>query len=168
MTQRMSREVRRERLLVIMRAQFAKAETASDFSVKNIAMEEGVSEVWVYQLIGEEFESLRGELLSRRPAETPEDSLRRENTELRRRVRDLEEKLKIEMTGDYAAAIKIIEAQDEELRALNGLLRLYKKRLAEHGLLVNLDDVQTNSQGAEEEEKGDLSNAMNDLEEHVN
>ena len=51
---------------------------------------------------------------------------------------------------------------------MNGLLRLYKKRLAEHGLLVNLDDVQTNSQGAEEEEKGDLSNAMNNPEEHVN
>jgi hypothetical protein len=168
MTQRMNKEVRRERLLVIMRAHYAQAETISDFSVKNIATEEGVSEVWMYQLIGEEFEALRRKLLSKPPAETPEDKLRRENAQLRCRVSDLEEMFQIEITGDYAEAIKIIEAQDEEIRALNGLLRLYKKRLAEHGLLVELGDNETNSLSTQGEENDNLDSAVDDPQEHVN
>lgn len=146
MTERMSRDVRRERLLKIMREQFAHAKRPADFSIKKIAGEEGVSEVWVYKLIGEEFEELRSQFVPDPATESTEEKLRRENVELRQRVHEMEQKFEVETMGNYAEAIKIIEAQDEEIRALHGLKRLYEKRLKELGMIVNPESHQENFQ----------------------
>lgn len=137
MTQRMSKEQRRGQLLGITRTMFSQAKGLSDFTAKKIAEEAKVSEVWVYRLVGEEFSALRQILGNAdKTSATKEQKLLRENhrlrherDELRRSLSELKSEHTAELQGDYAEAIKVIEAQDEEIRGLRGLIALYEKRL---------------------------------------
>lgn len=136
MKQRMSRKERIKQLRRIMKARRAAAHTQEEFAVEDIAAEAEISVVWFYELVGEEYMELRGQLPGRRsPPSNTISKLRRENRELRAKVRALEQKREEERQEELAEAYNLIEEQDEMIRILQGRVRILE-RGAEAGRLV--------------------------------
>lgn len=133
MTKRMKKSDRRAQLLGIMETLHERATCQGDFTAERIAAEAGdISTVWVYELVGVEFRTMRSELKGpRRSPEDTERKLRDENHELRRRLEVLEAKYKAEIAGDFTAAVRHIEAQDEQIRYLVGRVNFLEGRLKE-------------------------------------
>jgi hypothetical protein len=133
MTERMSAEKRREQLLSVMKAVFAEARTQGDFTAQKVAHASGVSVVLLYRSVGKEFKELRGQLNGPRPDDTTLlNKLKSQIKELRRRVRELEGKLKAKM----AEVVRVIELLDEENRMLRSELRLLRQHLAESEVAI--------------------------------
>jgi hypothetical protein len=133
---RLSRALRREQLLGIMRELFAGASTPAEFTAGAIADAAGVSSVLVYRVIGVEFRELRGSLEGIRRAPGTEAKLRREIETLRRENRELKSSRKIAEGKEIAAAHELIEEQDEEIRRLCGRVELLEQRLKERETVV--------------------------------
>lgn len=132
-------EDRREQLLEVMRALYKRAKSQADFTAQLIADEAMVSVVWVYKLIGAEFKELRRSLKKTPPrSKSNESRLREENRDLRRRIREMENRYKVEVRNDYSGAIRHIEAQDEEIRVLRGRVKLLEWQLREAQVLVDV------------------------------
>lgn len=128
MRERMSAEKRREHLLRIMKAVFAEARTQSDFTAQKVAHAGGVSVVLLYRSVGKELKGLRGQLQGPRPDDTTLlNKMKGRIKELRRRVRELEDKLKAKV----AEVVRVIELIDGENRMLRSELMLLRQRLAE-------------------------------------
>lgn len=137
MKQRMSKSERKEQLLQVMNLVYEKAEDQSQFTAGIIADRGGVSTVLVYRRIGSEFKELRSTLPGiRRSPQTVESQLRQKNATLERDLEESKDKYKAELSGDYANAIRHIEALDEENRILRGRVSILEKRLKEAGLVV--------------------------------
>jgi hypothetical protein len=92
----MSKENRRIQLTTIMYSLFEPAEKQADFTVEMIATEAGISEVHVYNLIGEAFKRLRAKLPGpRRSPDTEKHALRRELTETKEQLKDLKPNMRL-------------------------------------------------------------------------
>lgn len=135
MSERMTKAARRAQLLHVMSSLYEQAKCRGDFTAERIAEAAGrISAVWVYRLVGAEYKELRSRLEGSHPSPGGnERKLRGEVVELRRRLRELEAKFKAEVTGDLSAAIRHIEAQDEQIRSLEGLVKALKSRLRAAG-----------------------------------
>ena len=134
MTQRMSGIERRAQLLTIMQEMHAKAQSQADFTAAKIAQAAGISTVMFYRLIGPEFQTLRSELPgSRRPTDEVMRTLRLENTDLRRQLREAREKLRTTAVEELDEAIRLMERLEEENLQLRSEVKLLRKRLQEGG-----------------------------------
>jgi len=136
-TKRMSRAKRREQLLGIMRTRYAGAISQAEFTAELIAADAGVSSVWVYELIGDEFMELRGTLEGgRRAPSTVTAELRAENKMLLRENRELKAQRKTDTERELAEAYQIIEEQDDLIRRLKSRNELLEERLKGQGTVV--------------------------------
>jgi len=134
MSQRMSATERRSQLLTIMQEMHRKAESQTDFTAEKIAQAAGISTVILYRLVRAEFQTLRSELPgSRRPTDEMMRTLRIENAELRRQLRETREKLRTTAVEELDEAIRLIERLEEENLQLRGEIKLLCKRLQEGG-----------------------------------
>ena len=89
----MSREDRRDQLLRIMTMRYAEARSQAEFTASSLACEAGVSAVWFYALVGEQFRRLRSTLPGPTPpAETLLATLKTEVLELRGLLKELKAK----------------------------------------------------------------------------
>jgi AraC-like DNA-binding protein len=134
MSQRMSATERRSQLLTIMQEMHLKAESQTDFTAEKIAQAAGISTVMLYRLVRAEFQTLRSELPgSRRPTDEMMRTLRIENADLRRQLRDTREKLRTTAVEEIDEAIRLMERLEEENLKLRGEVKLLRKRLQEGG-----------------------------------
>lgn len=137
MKRRMSKSERQKQLLHVMQLVYEGAKDQSEFTAGIIAERGGVSTVLVYRLIGDEFKSLRATLEgSRQSPQTVESHLRQKNAVLSRELKSSKDKYRVELSGDYANAIRHIESLDVENRILRGRVRILEQRLKEAGLVV--------------------------------
>lgn len=132
MRKRMNRSKRREHLLQIMNTIHKQATTQDDFTAEGIAKEAAISSVWLYKLVGLEFQELRSQLPgSRRTVNETISNLRSENAELRKQLEELRTKSTAILEEELAGGIFMIERLDEENRVLHSQLTLLRKRLEE-------------------------------------
>lgn len=133
MRERMSAEKRREQLLRVMKMVFAEAKTQADFTAQKVARACGVSVVLLYRSVGKEFKELRAQLDGPRPDDISLlNKLKGQVKELRRRVRELEEKLRAKV----AEVVRVMELLDEENRMLRADLKLLRQRIAESEVAI--------------------------------
>jgi DNA-binding transcriptional MerR regulator len=106
-----------------MKAVFADARTQTDFTAQKVARAGNVSVILLYRSVGKEFKELRAQLDGPRPDDTSLlNKLKKQVKELRRRVRELEDKLRAKV----AEVVRVMELLDEE----NRMLRADSKLLA--------------------------------------
>jgi uncharacterized membrane protein YccC len=132
MTQRMSATERRAQLLTIMQEMHAKAQSQADFTAAKIAQAAGISTVMLYRLVRPEFQTLRSELPgSQRPTDEVMRTLRLENADLRRQLREAREKLRTTAVEELDEAIRLMERLEEENLQLRSEVKLLRRRLEE-------------------------------------
>ncbi len=132
MSQRMSATERRSQLLTIMQEMHAKAQSQADFTAAKIAQTAGISTVMLYRLVRPEFQTLRSELPgSQRPADEMMRTLRLENADLRRQLREAREKLRTTAVEELDEAIRLMERLEEENLQLRSEVKLLRRRLEE-------------------------------------
>lgn len=127
-------------LSIILRRRFARARSQKDFTAGSLASEGGVSAVWFYKLVGDQFLKLRARLPG--PI-TSSDALvvklRKEVARLRAQLRDLKAKYESSIKEKLAAAIRHIESLDEENRMLREEVAYLQKRLNESRVVITPD-----------------------------
>ena len=137
MKQRMSGTERRAQLLTIMQEMHAKAQSQADFTAAKIAQAAGISTVMLYRLVRPEFQTLRSELPgSQRPADEVMRTLRLENADLRRQLREAREKLRTTAVEELDEAIRLMERLEEENLQLRSEVKLLRRRLEEGNHMV--------------------------------
>ncbi len=137
MKQRMSGTERRAQLLTIMQEMHEKAQSQADFTAAKIAQAAGISTVMLYRLVRPEFQTLRSELPgSQRPADEVMRTLRRENADLRRQLREAREKLRTTAVEELDEAIRLMERLEEENLQLRSEVKLLRRRLEEGNHMV--------------------------------
>jgi len=137
MKQRMSGTERRAQLLTIMQEMHAKAQSQADFTAAKIAQAAGISTVMLYRLVRPEFQTLRSELPgSQRPTDEVMRTLRLENADLRRQLREAREKLRTTAVEELDEAIRLMERLEEENLQLRSEVKLLRRRLEEGNHMV--------------------------------
>ena len=137
MKQRMSGTERRAQLLTIMQEMHEKAQSQADFTAAKIAQAAGISTVMFYRLVRPEFQTLRSELPgSQRPADEVMRTLRLENADLRRQLREAREKLRTTAVEELDEAIRLMERLEEENLQLRSEVKLLRRRLEEGNHMV--------------------------------
>ena len=139
---RMSELERRSQLERIMYALFVSAKVQKDFTAKLIAAEAGVSEVYVYNIIGEEFKQLRAKLPGpRRSPDTVLAELRQKLTDWERQFRELKDKYEEAIKMDIGEMIITLERYDAGERRLMSIIEMLIDRLRRCGQKVELSDI---------------------------
>ena len=137
MKQRMSGTERWAQLLTIMQEMHEKAQSQADFTAAKIAQAAGISTVMFYRLVRPEFQTLRSELPgSQRPADEVMRTLRLENADLRRQLREAREKLRTTAVEELDEAIRLMERLEEENLQLRSEVKLLRRRLEEGNHMV--------------------------------
>ena len=137
MKQRLSAEERREQLLQMIQELHQQAKSQTDFTAEKVAELAGISTVLLYRYVGSEFKSLRNQLPgSHRSADEALRQLRHENDDLRRQLREAQEKLRTTAVEELDEAILLIERLEEENLQLRGENKLLRKRLEEGGRVI--------------------------------
>jgi FtsZ-binding cell division protein ZapB len=134
----MRRVERRAQLLRLLCERRELAGCTAEFRASQLAREVGISAVWFYVLVGEEFKRLRTELANGPSSE--EDSvegLRREVGQLRAQLRREKKKYADRLRSKLAAAIGHIELLDRENRMLREKIVALEGRLSEEVELVD-------------------------------
>ncbi len=132
MKQRMSGTERRAQLLTIMQEMHAKAQSQADFTAAKIAQAAGISTVMLYRLVRPEFQTLRSELPGpQHPTDEVMRTLRLENADLRRQLREAREKLRTTAVEELDEAIRLMERLEEENLQLRSEVKLLRRRLEE-------------------------------------
>lgn len=140
--ERMSKENRRIQLTTIMYSLFESAEKQADFTVEMIAAEARVSEVHVYNLIGEAFKRLRAKLPGRRRSpDTEKHTLRREIAETKEQLKELKTKYETAIKMDFGEAIRTIEQLEARERQLLNVIKMLVSRLQRSGQPIELSDI---------------------------
>jgi hypothetical protein len=133
----MTKDDRRDQLMVIMQAKFSCAATRDDFTPEVIVGEADVSVVWFYKLVGREFIRLRDKLPGGPTREGVVAKLRREIKELRRKVKELKEGYQVSMHRKLNEAIRHIEFLDAENRMLREELALLSERVTKGTVIIS-------------------------------
>ncbi len=137
MKQRLSAEERREQLLQMTQELYQQAKCQTDFTAEKVAGIAEISTVLLYWYVGPEFKALRNQLPgSHRSADETLRELHRENDDLRRQLRDAQEKLRTTAVEELDEAILLIERLEEENLQLRGENKLLRKRLEEGGRVI--------------------------------
>lgn len=128
----MRRSERRDQMLRHLNLRWERAGSAAEFRAQLLAHELGISVVWFYALVGEEYRRLR-ESLPGAPAVHDDSvtSLRREVERLRVEQRKLKVKYEEKLRAKLAKAIRHIELLDSENRMLREKVALLEGRLYE-------------------------------------
>lgn len=128
----MRRSERRDQLLRHLSLKRERADCAEEFRAPLLARESGVSVVWFYRLVGEEYRSMRASLPGA-PAVNEDSviSLRREVGRLRTQLRGLKARYEEKLRAKLAKAIKHIELLDRENRFLREKVTQLEERLNE-------------------------------------
>jgi AraC-like DNA-binding protein len=92
MSKRMSKAERLEQLQSIMYEHHEKALSQADLCAELIATEAGVSPVYFYRLVGEEYKKLRYELPGPRYSSKSINRMSRQNKKLQERLKELKAK----------------------------------------------------------------------------
>lgn len=128
----MKSDERREAALKIMREFHAGVARQEDFTARIVAQKAGISVVWLYRLVGQEFCELRSQLEGpRHPKETVINRLKKQISALRKEVLQLKAKLKHAAADQISQAIRLIELLDSENRMLRSEVKMLRERLAE-------------------------------------
>ena len=136
----MDREERRDQLFRLLRRRYAEARSQGDFTAASLAREAGVSAVWFYALVGDQFRRLRVQLPgSITSAESLVARLRRKIAELQGKVKELNAKYELRIQENIAGAIRHIELLDDEIRVLRERVAALEKRLADGRLVITVD-----------------------------
>ncbi len=128
----MRRSERRDQLLRMLKLRWERAGCAAEFRAQPLSRELGISVVWFYALVGEEYRRLRASLPGA-PAVNDDSviSLRREVKRLRDELRKLKAKYEEKLRATLAKAIRHIELLDSENRMLREKVALLESRLYE-------------------------------------
>lgn len=129
---RLRRSERRDQMLRLLNLRWEKAGCAAEFRAQLLAGELGISVVWFYVLVGEEYRRLRASLPGA-PAINDDSitGLRREVERLRDELRKLKAKYEEKLRAKLAKAIRHIELLDSENRMLREKVALLESRLYE-------------------------------------
>jgi hypothetical protein len=145
--ERMSKENRRTQLTTIMYSLFEPAEKQADFTVEMIAAEAGVSDVHVYNLIGDAFKLLRAKLPGpRRSPNTEKHTLRLELAETKEQLKELKAKYENAIKIDFGEAIRTIEQLEARERQLLNIIKMLDSRLRRCGQSIELSDITRDKQ----------------------
>ena len=114
----------------MLNLRWERAGCAAEFKAQPLARESGVSVVWFYELVGEEYRKMRASLPDT-PTVNDESaiSLRREVKRLRDELRGLKAKYEEEVRAKLAKAIRHIELLDGENRMLREKVARLESRL---------------------------------------
>jgi hypothetical protein len=116
---RLRRAERRDHLLHMLNLRWESAGCAAEFRAHLLARELGVSVVWFYALVGEEYKKMRASLPGALAVNDDSvTSLRREVERLRVELRGLKSKYEEKLRAKLAKAITHIELLDSENRIL--------------------------------------------------
>jgi hypothetical protein len=136
----MDREERRDQLFRLLRRRYGEAHSQADFTAASLACEAGVSAVWLYALVGEQFRRLRAQLPGPiTSAESPVSRLRREIAELQGKLKELNAKYEFRIQENIAGAIRHIELLDGENRMLRERVAALEKQLADGKLVITIE-----------------------------
>ena len=128
----MRRAERRDQLLHMLNLRWERAGCADEFKAQPLARELGVSVVWFYALVGEEYRRMRASLPGALAVNADSvTSLRREVKRLRDELRGLKAKYEEKLRAKLAKAIRHIELLDSENRLLREKVALLESRLNE-------------------------------------
>ena len=120
-----------------MQEMHEKAQSQADFTAAKIAQAAGISTVMLYRLVRPEFQTLRSELPgSQRPTDEVMRTLRLENADLRRQLREAREKLRTTAVEELDEAIRLMERLEEENLQLRSEVKLLRRRLEEGNHMV--------------------------------
>lgn len=137
MSERMSKDDRRDQLSHILQSRYAEALTKADFTAESVSREAGVSVVWMYRLVGNQFKRLRSTLPGDTSGdETPIEKLKHEVERLRGELREAKVKYKASLNGKVAEAIRHIELLDAENRMLREAIATMQERLKGSKLVI--------------------------------
>jgi len=140
---RSGKEDTKDHLSSILQRRFAQARCQKDFTAASLASEGGVSAVWFYKLVSDQFIKLRASLPgSITSSDTLVTKLRKEVAGLRTQLRELKAKYEASIKEKLAAAIRHIERLDEENRMLREEVAYLKKRLGEGKIVIFSDSKQ--------------------------
>ena len=116
---RLSKADRKEQLSGLLRARHARAKSQKDFTAASLASEGGVSAVWFYELVGDQFIILRATLPGPITSdETLVAKLRKEIELLRIQLREFKARHEASIKEKLAGAISHIELLEKENRML--------------------------------------------------
>lgn len=136
----MDREERRDQLFRLLRRRRGEAHSQADFTAASLACEGGVSAVWFYALVGEQFRRLRAQLPGPiTSAESLVGRLRREITELQGKLKELNTKYECYIQENIAGAIRHIELLDGENRMLRERVAALEKQLADGKSVITVE-----------------------------
>lgn len=134
---KMSKAERRVQLLEVMKDLHQQAQCQADFTAEKIAQAVGISNVWFYKLVRPEFQALRAQLSGPRLLRDEElTQLRRENADLKKKVQNLEVKLRATDVEELDEAILELERYEKENIHLRQQIVLLQKRLDEGGHVI--------------------------------
>lgn len=152
MSARPGKEDTKDHLSSILQRRFAHAQHQKDFTAASLATEGGVSVVWFYELVGDEFIKLRarlpGPIVSRNTLVT---KLRKRVAGLRTQLRELKAKYEASIKEKLAAAIRHIESLDAENRMLRERVAYLEKRLGEGKVVIFPNSQQESATPFEEQ-----------------
>ena len=144
--QRKTAEERKEHVLAVMQEVRAQVTSQREFTAERIAAEAGISKVWLYHIVGEEFSALRAQLPGSRKTRGEElAALRQENTQLRLELEKAQEEARLAVSTALKKAFVMLEQWEQENLELRGHIRLLTRRMEQEGGYVDI--VTTPSQG---------------------
>jgi hypothetical protein len=147
MRERLGKSERRNHLSRVLLIRHAEAQSQEEFTAASLACEAGVSRVWFYTLVGEEFKNLRASLPGRvTSGETLVAKLRKDIVGLRTQLKDLKAKYEASIKEKLAEAIRHIELLDKENRMLRETVAALEKRLGDNKLVI-FSEVRNNPIG---------------------
>lgn len=140
MSAQSGKEDTKDHLSSILQRRFAQAQSQKDYTAASLASEGGVSAVWFYHLVGDQFIKLRARLPGPiTSSDTLVTKLRKEVARLRAQLRDLKARYESSIKEKLAAAIRHIELLDEENRMLREEVAHLRKRLNESKVVITPD-----------------------------
>lgn len=138
MREALVKEVRRDQLLRVVQARYAKAQSQADFTAVSLAYEGGVSRTWFYELVGKQFKKLRDTLPGPiSPKGSVVVRLRKEVSRLRTKLKELKLQYEMSIREKLAEAIQHIELLDKENRMLRERVANLEERLSDSKIVIS-------------------------------
>lgn len=148
--QRKTAEEQKKHVLAVMQEVRTQVTSQSEFTAERVAVEAGISKVWLYHIAGEEFSTLRAQLPGSRKTRDEElAALRQENARLQTQLKEAQEQARLAVSTALKKAFAMLEQWEQENLELRGHIRLLTHRLEQAGGYVDIvaTQVQANRKG---------------------